>query len=306
MTDVTNPALSVMLVTYNHAKYVAEALESILMQRTDFDFEIVAIDDCSNDSTLSILKEYEKKDARLRVLSAETNLGISRNYQRGFAACRGEYIAVLEGDDYWISPRKLQATLAFLNRNPHCSFCFHRVIRYEPHPETVAIYPIHWTAEQLLTASELASGNFIGGLSTCVYRREIIAGLKVQLWDLDIREWFFNIVVAEHGPIGYVPQILSVYRAHPGGISSMRPAAEIIPELIRLIGCYNEFLDFRFTKEFQSFTQRFSPGISIISTSNKIASPLRVRIWVGYWRVRIWIASRLPVRVKRILKQFVR
>ena len=70
----------------------------------------------------------------------------------------------------------------------------------------------------LVAASELAGGNFIGGLSTCVYRREIIAALKPRLWELDIREWFFNIVVAEHGPIGYVSQILSVYRAHPEGI----------------------------------------------------------------------------------------
>jgi len=300
MTDPANPALSVLLVTYNHAKYVAQALDSILMQRTDFDFEIVVADDCSSDSTLSIIKEYEKEYSQLRVLPAETNLGISRNYQRGFAACRGQYIAVLEGDDYWISPRKLQATSTFLNRNPHCSFCFHRVIRYDPHPETVAVHPAHWTAEQILTANELASGNFIGGFSTCVYRREIIAALKPQLWELDIREWFFNLVVAEHGPIGYVPQILSVYRAHPEGISSMQPIRNVVPELLRLIDSYDEFLDFRFTKELQAFRQTLAPGLTI-RPSNR-----RVRIWLKYWRVRIWIAARLPVRVKRILKKFVR
>jgi glycosyltransferase involved in cell wall biosynthesis len=300
MTDAANPALSVLLVTYNHAKYVAEALDSILMQRTDFDFEIVAVDDCSNDSTLSILKEYEKKDARLRVLPAETNLGISRNYKRGFAACRGRYIAVLEGDDYWISPRRLQAMSAFLNRNPHCSFCFHRIIRYDPHPETVAVYPPHWTAEQILTANELAGGNFIGGFSTCVYRQEIIARLKAQLWELDIREWFFNIVVAEHGPIGYVPQILSIYRAHPEGISSMQPIGDTVSEIIRLIDCYDEFLDFRFTEELQAFRQTLLPGLKNRSSNR------RVRIWLKYWRVRIWIASRLPIPVKRIVKKFLR
>src|SRR5260370_30150427 len=194
MTNAPNPALSVMLVTSNHAKYVAQALESILMQRTDFDFEIVAVDDCSDDSTLSILKEYERQHAQLRVLPAETHVGISRNYQRGFGACRGEYIAVLEGDDYWISPRKLRAMSAFLNRNPHCSFCFHRVIRYDQHPESVAVYPAHWTAEQILTVNELASGNFIGGFSSCVYRRRAIAGLKSELWELEIRHWLLNIV----------------------------------------------------------------------------------------------------------------
>ena len=299
MTDAANPALSVLLVTYNHAKFVAQALDSILMQLTNFDFEIVVADDCSNDSTLSIIKEYEKQYSQLRVLPSETNVGISRNYERGFAACRGEYIAVLEGDDYWISPRKLQAMSAFLDRNPRCSFCFHRIIRYDQHPESVAVHPPHWTVEQILTANELACGNFIGGLSTCVYRREIIAALKPQLWELDIREWFFNIVVAEHGPIGYVPQILSIYRAHPDGIWSLKSLSATLPELLRLIDCYDEFLDFKFTRELQAFRERLAPGLTVMPSNR------RVRIWIAYWRVRIWIASRLPVRVKRILKRLV-
>ena len=300
MTDAASPALSVLLVTYNHAKFVAQALDSILMQRTDFDFEIVVADDCSSDSALTIIKEYEKQYPQLRLLPAETNVGISRNYQRGFAACRGEYIAVLEGHDYWISPRKLQAMSAFLDRNPRCSFCFHRIIRYDEHPESVAIQPADWTVEQILTASELAGGNFIGGLSTCVYRREIIAALKPRLWELDIREWFFNIVVAEHGPIGYVPQILSVYRAHPEGIWSMKSLSATLPELLGLIDCYDEFLDFKFTRELQAFREKIAPGLTV-KPSNR-----RVRIWIAYWRVRIWVASRLPARLKRILKRLVR
>jgi len=300
MTDAANPAVSVLLVTCNHAKYVAQAMDSILMQRTDFDFEIVVADDCSSDSTLTIIKEYEKKHSQLRVLPAENHVGISRNYQRGFAACRGKYIALLEGDDYWISPRKLQAMSAFLNRNPHCSFCFHRLIRYDQHPEKVAIHPAHWTVEQILTVNELAGGNFIGGFSTCVYRREIVAALKPQLWELDIREWFFNLAVAEHGPIGYVPQILSVYRAHPEGIWSLKSQSETLPELLELIDSYDEFLDFKFTRELQAFRQKLAPGLTM-RPSNR-----RLRIWLAYWRVRIWIASRLPVRVKRVLKRLVR
>ena len=66
MTDAASPALSVLLVTYNHAKFVAQALDSILMQRTDFDFEIVVADDCSSDSALTIIKEYEKQELSRR------------------------------------------------------------------------------------------------------------------------------------------------------------------------------------------------------------------------------------------------
>src|SRR5262249_26249784 len=149
---MTEPDLtaSVLLITYNHARFVTEALESILMQQTDFDFEIVVADDGSTDRTFEIIKEYAGREPHMRLLPAESNLGISRNYQRGFAACRGDYVAVIEGDDYWISPRKLQMTASYLDRNPKCSFCFHRVIRYDTLPEALTLFPSHWTVAQYL------------------------------------------------------------------------------------------------------------------------------------------------------------
>src|SRR5467141_1026888 len=97
MSNTIKPKLSVLLVTYNHEGYIRQALDSVLMQETDFDFEIVVADDYSQDSTIAVIKEYQAKHPQLRILSSERNVGITRNYQRGFAACRGEYIAVLEG-----------------------------------------------------------------------------------------------------------------------------------------------------------------------------------------------------------------
>jgi len=297
-----SPTVSVLLITYNQAKFVAEALESILMQRTDFDFEVVVADDGSTDRTFEIVKAYADRDSRVRLLPSESNLGISRNYQRGFAACRGDYVAVLEGDDYWISPRKLQLTAGFLDRNPRCSFCFHRNIRYDSLPESTMLFPQHWTVEQYLTARELAETNFIGGFSTCVYRRMVVAALKPELWDLDIREWPFNIVVAEHGSIGYVPQILSMYRAHEGGIWSLRSTREQSAELCRLIESYDKFLDYKFSDEFQ----KMKATAMLATTPTIIPIDLRTRIALAYWRTRIWIAQRLPRRLKDKLKRFVR
>jgi glycosyltransferase involved in cell wall biosynthesis len=287
------PDVSVLLITYNHAKFVAQALDSVLMQQADFDFEVVAADDGSTDGTFAIIKKYAERDSRIRVLSSDSNAGISRNYQRGFAACRGEFVAVLEGDDYWMSPRKLDLTAEFLRRNPTCSFCFHRIIRYDPYPETVMLFPPQWTVEQQLTVRELAKGNFVGGFSTCVYRRKIIEALPSTLWRLDIREWFFNIVVAEHGPIGYLPQILSIYRAHEGGIWSMKSNAEHTSELRRLIECYDKFLDYRFTHELQH---------SIAPPPAGLAGARRM---LFYWRVRIWVAQRLPGSLKDKLRKFI-
>jgi len=97
-----NPHLSVLLVCYNQKDFLPQALDSILMQKTSFEFEIVVANDLSTDGSQQILEQYASKHSIIRILPSSVNLGITKNYQRGFAACLGDYIAVLEGDDYWV------------------------------------------------------------------------------------------------------------------------------------------------------------------------------------------------------------
>jgi glycosyltransferase involved in cell wall biosynthesis len=253
--EVAPPKASVLLVTYNHEKYVRQALESVLMQKADFDFEIVVADDHSDDSTLAIVREYQPYHHNLRVLPSEEKIGITRNYHRGFEACRGQYVAVLEGDDYWISRTKLQLASIFLDEHPESSLCFHRTLRHDEIANQAAAYPTFAPEEEsdVFTAHQLATGNFIGGFSTCTYRSETIANLDPGIWSLKVREWMFNIAVAERGPIGYLPGIMSIYRVHPGGIWSLKTPDEKSSELLELIDSYNEYLHFKFDQEFQAY-----------------------------------------------------
>src|SRR5687768_5738265 len=139
MSTPNRPEVSVLVVTYNHVKYIRQALDSVVMQKTDFDFEIVVADDYSQDSTLELLREYQARNPRITLLPTEKKLGITRNYRRGFDACRGEYVAILEGDDFWISASKLEVLSAFLRQTPECSFCFHRTIRFDAASGRVAV-----------------------------------------------------------------------------------------------------------------------------------------------------------------------
>ena len=113
------PMVSVALVTYKHEAYIREALDSILMQRVNFSYEIVAGDDCSPDGTQDILREYaDRHPGRFVLLLREKNLGATANSYDIKCHCTGRYIAQLEGDDFWTDPDKLQKQVDFLEAHP--------------------------------------------------------------------------------------------------------------------------------------------------------------------------------------------
>ncbi len=111
--------VSVAMMTYFHEKYVAQAIESVLAQITDYSYEIVIGDDCSQDSTRDILLRYQQQyPDKIKLLFNDKNLGISANNYKIRCNCMGRYIATLSGDDYWLSDEKIQKQVAFLDANP--------------------------------------------------------------------------------------------------------------------------------------------------------------------------------------------
>lgn len=124
-----NPLVSVRCITYNHEPYIAQALDGFLMQKTNFPFEVIVHDDASTDRTADIVREYEKKYPKIIKAIYQTENQYSK--QDGSigrimnAACKGKYIALCEGDDYWIDENKLQMQVDFLEANPEYTMCFH-------------------------------------------------------------------------------------------------------------------------------------------------------------------------------------
>src|ERR1035438_1167895 len=124
----TSVKLSIMMLTYNHERFIAQALNSILSQRVTFDYEIVIGDDFSSDGTRDILARFcHKYPERIVLLLRERNIGAIRNMVATFAECQGEYVALLEGDDYWICDDKLQRQIDFLDSHRQTALCCHRV-----------------------------------------------------------------------------------------------------------------------------------------------------------------------------------
>ncbi len=118
---MTEPLVSVKMITYNHAPFIARAIEGVLQQKTNFPFEVVIGEDCSTDGTREIVFEYQKKYPEIiRVVTSDKNVGMKKNSLRVFRACRGKYIAFCEGDDYWHHPLKLQKQTNYLENHPEC------------------------------------------------------------------------------------------------------------------------------------------------------------------------------------------
>ena len=123
-----NPVVSVHMITYNHEPYIRQAIEGVMMQKTDFEFELVIGEDCSQDKTREICFEYQKKyPDKIRVLWWHENVSkLGGNGRRVGARCRGKFVAICEGDDYWIDPLKLQKQVDVMRSRPYVSMCCHQ------------------------------------------------------------------------------------------------------------------------------------------------------------------------------------
>jgi len=123
--------LSIGVITYNHSSYIRQCLDSILMQKVGFDYEIVVGDDCSTDGTKDVLEEYKKLyPDKFVLLIKDDNEGISKNYQSVLTRCKGEYVALCEGDDYWTDKDKLQKQIDFLECHKEYGFvgCYSQLL----------------------------------------------------------------------------------------------------------------------------------------------------------------------------------
>ncbi len=220
----TQPRVSVLILTYNHERFIAQAIESALVQKTDFEYEIVIGEDCSTDSTRQIVRDYANRHPdKVRPLLHERNLGASENFDRTLAECRGEFVAMLEGDDYWISNAKLQTQVDFMDQYADCAMCFHSVhVKGEggatsPLPE---IFP-PLTQPQWSTAEDLLSHNFID-TAAVLFRRRLMPERPRWISKLEPGDWAMWILLSQYGKIGYLPEILAVYRVHFGGMWSTK------------------------------------------------------------------------------------
>ncbi|MCB9059590.1 MAG: glycosyltransferase [Calditrichae bacterium] len=209
--------VSVRIITYNHEKWIRQCLQSVLDQQTTFPFNIIVNDDYSPDNTFRILQEIQNNNPdRIKLNKPEINLGVFENSKRALASCDGEFVAFLDGDDYWHDPLKLQQQVDFLEKNPHMAMV-HSGFNYfiENKNQVVPFVNRNKKIPSGQIYEELLKNNFIKTCTTLV-RRDVL--LKFDDYDLyksqnfrmaDYPRW---LSIAKKMSIGYLNDSLSTYR----------------------------------------------------------------------------------------------
>ena len=241
--------VSVLVMTYNHAKFISKAMDSALMQQTDFNYEIIISEDCSTDGTKEIVLEYKQRfPGRIRLLLSEQNIHNNGVVTRGIYAAKGDYISLLDGDDYWTSPYKLQKQADYLDAHYECSICFHnaQILNEDINQNLRNWTPAH--QKEFSTLDDLWMGNFIATCST-MFRKNMLG--KIPDWYdgfFPITDWPLYILLAEHGTIGYINEVMGAYRFHAGGLYSPYSEKQKQEKTLEFYRRINECFNFRYDK----------------------------------------------------------
>lgn len=224
-TQSTEIIVSICCITYNHEKYLAKAIEGFLMQKTNFQFEIIIGEDYSTDATRNIIENYRLKHPSIQVITSESNVGAMQNEVRVQQLAKGKYVAMCEGDDYWTDPYKLQKQVDFLEKNHQYIICSHysKVVNGQDQLiyQDANLIPLEYTYEDILNGNK-------GETRTCslmIRNTHAIKQLRYQEWysRCNAGDRFVKLfATAVTGKKIYVlPEIMSCYRVHSGGVWSL-------------------------------------------------------------------------------------
>jgi glycosyltransferase involved in cell wall biosynthesis len=228
------PKVSVFVLTHDHVAWIGKALDSALEQDAPFPFEILVADDFSTDGTRERVLEYAERHSDLiRTYLPERNLGVAGIWLEAARRCRGEYIAILEGDDYWTSPAKLARQVEFIDSQPEWTSCFHRATLFHDDQKAPSRPATPAFDHDVFELDEVIRACFIPFL-TVIFRRSALGGIPSWAFSYAWFDWLFHIYCARQGPIGFLDEDMASYRVHGGGNWSARDRTTQLEEDLRV------------------------------------------------------------------------
>jgi glycosyltransferase involved in cell wall biosynthesis len=237
--------LSVAMITYNQERFIGQAIESVLAQKANFDFEIVIGEDCSSDGTRAIVMDYQRRFSdRIVLILRPRNVGPMRNIESTLAACRGQYLSILEGDDYWTSLDKVQKQVDFLDSHPDCALCCHRVkFLNETGSAEFDVFPPRAAGRYAI--EDILKWNFVMTCSA-VMRRNLMDGYPSELSEALVGDWARFAWVARRGTIELMDEIMAAYRVHEGSMWSSLPGPARVRQSARMLRVLDKELGYAY------------------------------------------------------------
>lgn len=218
------PTVTIAVLSYNQQDYILQALESAIRQKGWFTFEILIADDGSTDRTPEIIAEFARKHPHVvRNISSRFNMGISENFRRCFKEAAGEFIAILEGDDYWEADDNLAAKLRFMSDNPECSMVFSKIkmVREKGGSQEIR----YLERQNKITVDKLTGDNFIAdpnmnlivNFSSCLFVTDLVRKLPYEAYTHRLSEITVAFFLEKFGPLGFINKPMTAYRHHSSG-----------------------------------------------------------------------------------------
>ncbi len=226
--------ISVALISYNQVDFIREAMEGVLAQHcSEFDLEVVCGDDCSTDGTLVLLEEYHKLyPDKIRILPAESNLGVTGNWAKTIEACKGQYVAILEGDDRWDDTAKLEKQFNLLKISSRAVACFTntRIIRSDG---SYGQYNYVNKGMSDLNANTFFQLNH-NPIPTCtvMFKKVMLPTFPEAYYRSPFADWIVHSLLIQQGHYIYLNECTSSYRQHDGGVwSGVRKEKQLLNKL---------------------------------------------------------------------------
>jgi glycosyltransferase involved in cell wall biosynthesis len=273
-----NILVSVCMISYNHSEFIYQAIDSVLMQNTNFQYEIVIGDDCSSDNTPQILQEYESQHPdKIRLLLRNPNVGIANNFGDTILQCKGKYIAILEGDDYWIDENKLQKQVDFMEANSEYSLCYTHCKEVNESQGTSYITNIE--RPEIVDLSYILREGWFMRTPTLFFRNGLVQEFPDWFYTAYSTDYILHILLAEHGRVRKLEDVTAVYRKHDRGISVVNAKKQLqrFEVKLKLLDTINKYLNYKFDKEIKTHQKNIYEEIVFFSIRYKLWTSLLVK-----------------------------
>lgn len=224
----SNTKVSVSITTYNHGQFIAQALDSVLAQKVNFNFEILLGEDDSSDGTREICIDYANRypdkiklflHDRADVIHINGRPTGRRNLLNNLEQASGDYVALLDGDDYWTDLNKLQIQVDYLDSNSACSLCFHNVIMDYGNDSKSRLFHLE-KIDSSHSTTDLLKSNFIPTPSVLLRRSSLPNPFPHLIYLVMPGDWLIHIILSTKGSIDYIDRVMGVYRMHGKGVWS--------------------------------------------------------------------------------------